>query len=162
MRTNKTISGQTLIEFSFLLPLLFILLMGLFDVGRAVFYFAIINTAVREGSRYAIVQPRCDYLSNPGDCDGDYLDSYPLDCSYAQSVANINICNAVRDKLFTVTDLSNYSVMIDHVVYGTDEPVVITLDIDVLFEPITPGLGIMGDLQMHANSQMIMSPIAEP
>jgi len=162
MKADKTISGQTLVEFSLLLPLLFIMVMGLFDVGRAVFYFAILNTAVREGSRYAIVQPRCDYLSNPGACDGDYLDSYPLDCSNAQSVANINICNAVRNKLFNVKDLSSSIVTIDHIVSGTDDPIILAVDIDVLFEPITPGLGIMGDLEMHANSQMIMSPIAEP
>lgn len=162
MKIKKAKAGQTLIEFSLLLPLLFIMVMGLFDVGRAVFYYAVLNTAVREGTRFAIIQPGCDYLSNPGACDGDYLDSYPLDCSNAQSVANINICNAVGEKLFNVNDLSNSTITIDHIVSGTEDPVVISIDIDVLFEPITPGLSIMGDLQLHVNSQMIMSPIAEP
>ncbi len=161
MRTGRVNSGQSLIEFALLLPLLFLLVMALFDIGRAVLYYSILNTAVREGTRYAIVQPKCDYKSNPGDCTGDYLDSYPLDCTYAQSAANINICNEVTSKLFNVTELSDSTITINHVFSSTDDPI-ISIDIDFLFEPITPGMTLIGDLTMHVNSQMIMAPIAEP
>ena len=56
MIPRKNMPGQSLIEFVLLLPLLFLLVMGLFDIGRAVFYYATLNTAVREGTRFAIVQ----------------------------------------------------------------------------------------------------------
>jgi Flp pilus assembly protein TadG len=162
MKKFKAKSGQTLVEFTLVLPLLFILVMGLFDIGRAVFYYAVINTAAREGTRYAVVQPNCDYLSNPGDCDGYYLDSYPLNCENAQSDANQNICDEVRLKLFDISELSNSTITINHSVSGTDGATIVSVDIDILFEPITPGLSLMGDLQLHANSQMMMTPLGEP
>jgi hypothetical protein len=162
MKKFKAISGQTLVEFTLVLPLLFILVMGLFDIGRAVFYYAVINTAAREGTRYAVVQPRCDYLSNPSDCDGYYLDSYPLICTNAQSIANQKICQVIRAKMFDITDLSSSAITIDHFNSGTHDATIVSVDVEVLFEPITPGLSLMGDLQLHANSQMMMAPIAEP
>ncbi len=148
-----------MIEFALILPILFILVMGLFDVGRAVLYYAILNSAVREGTRYAIVQSYCDYKSNPTGCDGAELDSYPLDCENAQSVANINICNEINEKLFSVADLADSTITINHTVSVTDDPM-IEIDIEFPFEPITPGLGLIGDLTIHVNSQMIFAPIA--
>ncbi|MDY6992694.1 MAG: TadE family protein [Pseudomonadota bacterium] len=162
MKKFKAKSGQTLVEFTLVLPLLFILVMGLFDIGRAVFYYAVINTAAREGTRYAVVQPNCDYLSNPGDCDGYYLDSYPLNCTNAQSIANQKICQEIGTKLFDITELSSSTITIDHFPSGTDDATIVSVDIDIWFEPVTPGLSLMDDLQLHANSQMMMTPIAEP
>jgi Flp pilus assembly protein TadG len=47
--------GQSLVEFALMLPVLLLLLVGIFDIGRAVFLSGTINEAVREGTRYAIV-----------------------------------------------------------------------------------------------------------
>ncbi len=161
MNTIKLKSGQTLIEFALLLPLFFLLVMGLFDIGRAVFFHEIMNTAVREGTRLAIVQPGCYYYSDPIACDGYFPDSYPLDCTNAQSVANINVCNEISSKLFDITDMLDSNITISHTLSSTNDPVV-SIDIDFLFEPITPGLALIGDITLHVNSQMIMAPIAEP
>jgi len=161
MNKNNVKSGQTMVEFALLLPLLFLLVMGLFDMGRAILYYAILNSAIREGTRYAIVQPRCDYRSDPVACNGIILDSYPLNCTNAQSFANQNICNEVTNKLFSITELSNITITIDHIPSSNDAPV-ISIDIDYLFEPVTPGLALIGDLALHVNSEMIMTPIAEP
>ncbi len=48
-------SGQALVETALVLPLLLILIVGLFDVGRAIWLSNTLATAVREGSRYGIV-----------------------------------------------------------------------------------------------------------
>ena len=161
MRINRKDLGQSLIEFAILLPFLLLLIMALFDIGRFVFYYSVLNTAVREGTRFAIVQPNCDYRSDPIACDGIYLDSYPLDCAEASSIANVNICNEVSSKLFSISELSTSTIVIDHTLSSTDD-YMIKINIDFLFKPITPGLGIIWDFTMHANSQMIMSPIARP
>ena len=95
MRKCKLSLGQSLLEFALLLPILLMVIMGLFDIGRAVFYYSTLNTAVREGTRFAVVQSYCDYLSNPGDCSGANLDSYPLNCDNANSIANINIFQTI-------------------------------------------------------------------
>ena len=47
--------GQALVEFSLLLPVLLLLLIGIFDLGRAVFQVNTLAYAAREGTRYAIV-----------------------------------------------------------------------------------------------------------
>jgi len=161
MKTNKKVSGQSLIEFALLLPFFFLLVMGLFDLGRAIFYYAILNTSVREGTRYAIVQPYCHYLSNPSACTGSALDSYPLDCDAASSTANINICNEITSKFLQLDELSASTITIVHLVSSSGDPL-INIRIDFNFVPITPGIALMGDLPMQVSSQMLMSPIAAP
>jgi len=161
MRTFRKTSGQTLVEFVLVLPLLLVLVMGLFETGRAVFYFSVLNTAVREGTRYAIVQPYCDYKLDPDACDGEDLDLYPLDCNEAASIANINICNEITKNYYNIGELSSSTITIDHTINSTDDPV-INISIDFLFKPITPGLALMGELPLQVNSQMLVVPIGIP
>ncbi len=161
MKIHKKLPGQSLLEFALVLPILLLLIMGLFDIGRAIFYYAILNTAVREGTRYAVVQPSCSYKSNPATCTGSVLDSYPLVCDDARSQANINICNEITAKYYTIPELTSSTITIDHFNSSTDDPK-IQVEIDFLFSPVTPGIAMMGDLTMHVNSQMIMVPIAVP
>lgn len=47
--------GQTLVEFSLVVPFFFLLLLGIIEAGRFTFYYEILNNATREGARYAIV-----------------------------------------------------------------------------------------------------------
>ncbi|MCB2202564.1 pilus assembly protein [bacterium] len=160
--TNKHKSaGQTLIEFSLLLPMLLLIVMGLFDVGRGVFYYAVLNTAVREGTRFAIVQPACEYRSDPASCSGSYIDSYPLSCADALSSANTQICDHVKDRLFNITDLQSSNITINHLVSGTDD-LLIQIEITYNYEPITPGITLLGNVTLEANSQMLMTPAARP
>jgi Flp pilus assembly protein TadG len=51
MRTR----GQALVEFALVAPLFFVLLFGIIEVGRFIFYYEVLNNATREGARYAIV-----------------------------------------------------------------------------------------------------------
>lgn len=54
MRRTPT-RGQSLAEFALVLPVFLLILMALFDVGRAVFAYNGLTNAVREGARLAIV-----------------------------------------------------------------------------------------------------------
>ena len=47
--------AQALVETALVLPLLLLLIVGLFDVGRAIWLSNTLATAVREGTRYGIV-----------------------------------------------------------------------------------------------------------
>ena len=47
--------AQTLVEFALILPIFLLLMLGLFDMGRAVFYYTTISNASREAVRLAIV-----------------------------------------------------------------------------------------------------------
>ena len=46
--------SQALIEFALVSPVLLLLLFGVIDLGRAIFYYDTINHAAREGARTAI------------------------------------------------------------------------------------------------------------
>ena len=160
MRPSKRLSGQALVEFALIFPLLFLLVMGLFDLGRAVFYSSTLNTAVREGTRYAIVQPDCDSSSCPDDYKASYTPS-GLDCKVAFSIANIGICNEIKNKFFT-GELSSSTITINRSINTTTLDHIIKIGIDFTFKPVTPGIALLGDLNMHVNSQMLMAPIAKP
>jgi len=162
MKTRNKYSGQSLVEFALIFPIFFLLVMGLFDIGRAIFYYATLNTAVREGTRFAIVQPYCDYLSNPSSCSGSIMDpTYPLICKNAKSKANIAICNTITNKYFDVGELTSSTITIDHKVSLTNEPE-IEIIIDYLFRPVTPGLALITNLPIKVNSQMLLTPIGQP
>jgi hypothetical protein len=52
-RSNER--GQSLVETALVLPILLLILMGIFDFGRAVFAFNAVSNAAREAARVAIV-----------------------------------------------------------------------------------------------------------
>lgn len=60
MKNKKNIKGQTLVEFVLILPVALLLLIGFFDLGRAVFYYSSLTNAVREWTRHAIVDRELD------------------------------------------------------------------------------------------------------
>lgn len=47
--------GQTLVEFALILPIFILVLVGIFDFGRAVYDYNVISNAAREAIRLAIV-----------------------------------------------------------------------------------------------------------
>ena len=49
--------GQDLMEFAITLPILALLVFGIFDLGRVVFYFSSMQNSAREGARYGVVNP---------------------------------------------------------------------------------------------------------
>jgi len=55
MNHKRQLVGQTIIEFALLLPVFLLLIVGFFDLGRAVFYYSSLTNAVRETARYAVV-----------------------------------------------------------------------------------------------------------
>lgn len=56
MKQCSKSAGQTLIEFALLIPVVLALILGFLDLGRAIFYYSSLSNAVREATRYAIVQ----------------------------------------------------------------------------------------------------------
>lgn len=55
MKQKWILRGQSLVEFALILPLVLALLLGFFDLGRALLYQSSLSNAVREGTRGAIV-----------------------------------------------------------------------------------------------------------
>jgi Flp pilus assembly protein TadG len=49
--------GQDVVEFAIIFTVLFFVLMGIFDMGRAVYSYSVLFNAAREGARYGIIHP---------------------------------------------------------------------------------------------------------
>ena len=52
---RKRSRGQAMVEFTIVAPLLFVVMLGIIEAARFIFYSEILNNATREGARYAIV-----------------------------------------------------------------------------------------------------------
>jgi len=50
-------AGQELLEYAITLPIFLLIIFGIFDLGRVVFYASTLQNAAREGARYGIVNP---------------------------------------------------------------------------------------------------------
>ena len=135
--------AQSLVEFALILPIALFLLFGFFDIGRAIFNFASLTTAVREATRFAIVNPAA--LNNTGDIITKVYDySFGIPPSSIEVTVTIN---TIKDPTGTVDIRDNIS---------------ITATYD--FVPITPGIKqILGDgngIPITAQSTMRIEPLA--
>jgi len=162
MKKQLRLSGQTLIEFVFVLPILLLLVIGLFDFGRAVIYFAVLNTAVREGTRTAIVQNYEKYYGDYPAATIDLSVQAPCDVSPDANKIHANeiICTEVISKYFNIGELYNSILTITPLDIGTDDPK-INLKITFLYEPITPLIApLVGDIPINVESEMLLTPNA--
>jgi Flp pilus assembly protein TadG len=57
--------GQSLVEFALVFPIILLVIVGFFEIGRAVFAFNVIANAARQGARVATV----NQLANVTECD---------------------------------------------------------------------------------------------
>jgi hypothetical protein len=55
---HKSDRGQDMMEFAITLPIIALLVFGIFDLGRVVYYFSVMQNSAREGARYGVVNPR--------------------------------------------------------------------------------------------------------
>ena len=90
MTTNETVrprdSGQSLVEFAIVLPILLALLVGIFEFGVAWNRKQVLTNAAREGARLAVLPSTMDtdtvdvtidvYLTSAGIAPGDVSRSY--------------------------------------------------------------------------------------
>jgi len=91
--------GQSLVEFALLLPLMLLIITGLFDVARAVWEENTLAYAAREGTRYAIVH---------GSEGNPRVDAATPQCGTGQAdpVFCVNIPNTVRQAALGVPNVS--------------------------------------------------------
>ena len=89
--------GQALVEFAFVAPLLFLLLFSIIEAARFIYYTETLNSATREGARYAIVHGSAS--SNPtgpgpgcSDCTGNNI----------KAVVQNYAIGVIRDGDFTI------------------------------------------------------------
>jgi TadE-like protein len=65
LATRKSNRAQGMIEFAIILPVLLLMLMLIFDVGRSIYAYSVIHNAAREGARFGIIHPTDPCLDPP-------------------------------------------------------------------------------------------------
>lgn len=53
----KTHLAQAMVEFALVIPLIVLLILGIFDLGRAVYAYNVVASAAREGAHYGTLDP---------------------------------------------------------------------------------------------------------
>ena len=142
--------AQSLVEFALILPIALFLLFGFFDIGRAVFNFASLTTAVREATRYAIVHKEA---INAAALAAGYPALKQKVYDYAFSIPPSDIKVTVS---FTMQD--------DQWGNDTETRDKISIIATYTFVPVTPGIKqILGDgngIPIKAQSTMRIEPLA--
>jgi Flp pilus assembly protein TadG len=117
-RLRETDAGQTLVEFSLILPFMCLLIFALVDFGRGFYTWLLITNAAREGARVAATQ--VDANTVDARIYNSMCSNYPSDCSLDPAKLHI-------DK--------------DNVQGSRGEAVVVDLSYE--FEFVTPMAGIL-------------------
>jgi Flp pilus assembly protein TadG len=94
--------GQSLIEFALMLPIFILLMMGIFDLGRAVYAYSTISNAAREAVRVGIVDQTCGTIGAEADQHASSLDvtwnADPLDpCTDLEDEIQISFLDPALD-----------------------------------------------------------------
>jgi len=112
MNKKPHFRGQSLAEFALTLPFLLLILMMIFDLGRAVYYFSAINHAAHEGVRYGSV-------------------------SYEKGQEDL-IEARVREAATGIGDAIQFGSDSPCVAFDTYDRAHLKVDIQYFFEPVTP------------------------
>lgn len=142
MKTKRRHSGQSLVEFVLIFPILFFLITGFLDLGRAVFYYSSLNNAVSEATRYAIVH-KTDLNNAFITPTNNSLQDKVMEYAFGMALTRANIIVTIPFKvnnLFTT----------------------VSIEATYLFKPITPGMkelfGSSAGISITAYSKMLISP----
>jgi Flp pilus assembly protein TadG len=137
--------GQGLVEFSLMLVFLTILLMGVFDLGRAYFSYLAIKDAAEEGAYFGSAFPQCV------DADGINNDS-SAGCANPNNTPYRVLHSAPQGSLVNMSDLKAVSVGVD-LPCGTAQPCVmeagdsLTVTVSYQYQMLTPFVGTIANGQ---------------
>jgi hypothetical protein len=141
MNKKRIFSGQTLVEFALILPIFLLLVLGFFDLGRAVFYYSSLSNAVREGTRDAVVMNCTRDTEDEDDIKGNIL-------GYAFGLTGTS-------NPLTKDDIS----IIPHPIIDV-EGSIFTQQIEITatycFTPVTPGINLLLDTTCDDGSKGIV------
>lgn len=132
-RRRRAARGQSLVEFALVLPVLLLIMLGLFDAGRAIYAYNTVSNAAKEAARTGIVDQTVATIQNEA----------------AQSAIALGIPAAGVSVFFRPQGAST----------GTCSPVELLCNVEVTvpyqWQAITPVVGtILGPISMSSTARM--------
>ncbi len=140
--TKERSRGQALVEFAVVAPVLLLMILALFDGGRAVLFYTELTNASRVGARVAIVNQ-----SNDASCTGERT----FKCAVAELTTGMGIApSAVGDVAITGSDCSQPS------------DCTVRVTVNHSFQMITPVLSsIIGPINLSGSTTMPIERVYE-
>ena len=135
-------SGQALVEFALLFPIIIFLVLGFIDLGRIVYFYSALNNSVREGARFASVTR----FSNKSE----------RDLEIQQKVVQFSIATPIELSDITLfcdlNELDQNNPCDDHITVSA------TLSIAPIVPLISEIIGLGSEYSITAESTMQMTP----
>ena len=122
---KRTERAQALVEFAIVVPIFLLVVLGLFDMGRAIFYYNTASNATREAVRLGIVD------QNTGDIRQEAVDS-------ASGVMPISIADVTVEYLAPDLADTGPCVAAPH-----DIGCVVRVEVTHTFQPATPFIPVL-------------------
>jgi Flp pilus assembly protein TadG len=138
--------GQALVEFALVFPILVLIILGLFDLGRAVFIYGAISNAAREGGRTAIVNQNVSDIQARAKSQATSVDfSGAGSCTGGLPTGQSGVCAT-----FTLADLTTACT-------PTAPGCVATVVVKSTYTPITPLIGnLVGSVVLTSKTQQVI------
>jgi Flp pilus assembly protein TadG len=128
--------GQTLAEFAIVIPIVVLMLLALFDAGRAVVFYTELTNASRVGARVAMVNQ-----SNSDQCSSGDVS---FKCAAAAQTSGMGI---------EASDIDDVTIAGSEC--GLIGACTATVSVEYAFEPITPVVGwMLGPITLSASTSM--------
>lgn len=130
--------GQNLVEFAIIFPILILIIIFIFDLGRAVILYSVLSNASREGARFGIIYA----AQNPEENEGQVYTA--LSSRVCERAIGLDI------------DCPNPSMTVSLVDFdgnGRDDELQVKLTYG--FSPVTPLIGAF--LNLDENNQLILT-----
>ncbi len=138
--------GASLVEFAFVAPVFFLIVLGVFEYARFLFTVQLLNNAAREGARYAAVNTTAVSTANVQ----SYTDQYLMGQGAAQLVS-YNSSTSIA--VFKADPTTGQNTGLSWQNAGWGDGVGVT--ISGTYQPITPGLlHLTGNLSVSATCVM--------
>ncbi len=98
--------GQALVEFALVLPLLILLVVGVFDLGWGIYCYTVVSSAAREGARYGTTDLTVSLIKSQAMANTVGLNLSPsqvqVTCSYKGSAVTCDPNNQQSGETVTV------------------------------------------------------------
>jgi Flp pilus assembly protein TadG len=147
--------GQSLVEFSFVFPLIALLAFGFIDVGRAVFGYNTLTNAARTAARVAVVN-QVDPVAGPWACEANKpVESVSSpNWTFRGCAIAAGATLGVTPSDVTVSFASPPGINLECTA-RLNIGCIVTVTVNDIFTPITPVAGsIIGQIPMSATTEM--------
>lgn len=148
-RTRERSRGQALVEFSLSIIVFLVMLMGIFDLGRAIFAYNGVSEAARDIARRAAVYPYSAVFTDNDDLGSSDQVQATIDTQMALVPGMVR--PGIGSPDFICVDIEGNPSANSQCSRG-DYKDYVRVTVSAIYQPITPLVGVFGPITITASS----------